>query len=107
VPDITSDVAHTEDESLWHKRFHASADPGRPTNVHLRVDGWPGQRFALLFVDWLRADAAVREEYLEMKRAVEVEGHATTGEYADAKEPWFADAYRRAWKWADETGWRP
>ncbi|MET0758041.1 MAG: hypothetical protein ABWY39_08905, partial [Mycobacterium sp.] len=25
----------------------------------------------------------------------------------DAKEPWFLDAYRRAWEWADTTGWRP
>jgi dephospho-CoA kinase len=38
---------------------------------------------------------------------VAAEGHATTGDYADAKEPWFVDAYRRAWAWADETGWRP
>ena len=106
VPDITSDAAHTEDESLWHKRFHASADPGRPTNVHLRVDGWPGQQFALLFVDWLTADADARAEYLAMKRAVADEGHATTGGYAEAKEPWFADAYRRAWQWAVESNWR-
>ena len=52
-PNARSTVAafdHTNDESLWHKRLHCSADPGRPTNVHIRVDGWPGQQFALLFV---------------------------------------------------------
>ena len=73
----------------------------------MRVDGWPGQQFALLFRDWLIADAGVRAEYLALKRSVAAEGHATTGDYADAKEPWFVDAYRRAWAWADETGWRP
>jgi dephospho-CoA kinase len=104
---ITGDRAHTEDTALWDKRIHASADPGRPTNVHLRVDGWPGQQFALLFVDWLTADAAARAEYLELKRTVAAKGHATTADYADAKEPWFDDAYRRAWAWAKETGWRP
>ena len=104
---ITGDEPHTDDASLWDKRIHASADPGRPTNVHLRVDGWPGQQFALLFVDWLTADAGARAEYLELKRAVAAQGHATTADYADAKEPWFDDAYRRAWAWAKETGWRP
>ena len=47
-PDGRSTVAafdHTDDPAFWHKRFHASADPGRPTNVHLRVDGWPNQQF--------------------------------------------------------------
>lgn len=92
---------HSDDPGLWHKRIHASADPGRPTNVHIRVDGWPNQQFALLFVAWLRAD------YLDVKLKA---GQAAGGDiatYADAKEPWFADAYRRAWKWADSTGWQP
>lgn len=108
-PDARSTVAafdHTDDESLWHKRLHCSADPGRPTNVHIRVDGWPGQQFALLFVDWLRANPSVQADYLALKRRVAAE-HATTGAYADAKEPWFLDAYRRAWAWADTTGWQP
>jgi dephospho-CoA kinase len=107
-PDGRSTVAefdHTDDESLWHKRLHCSADPGRPTNVHLRVDGWPDQQFALLFVDWLRANPDVRERYLAVKRAAEQHG-ADTASYAVAKEPWFLDAYREAWAWADASGWR-
>lgn len=99
---------HTDDSTLWQKRFHASADPGRPVNVHIRVAGWPNQQFALLFVDWLQADAGERADYLAVKRTAEQAG-ATGGitEYADAKEPWFSDGYRRAWQWADSTGWRP
>ncbi|HEU4361704.1 MAG TPA: dephospho-CoA kinase [Mycobacterium sp.] len=97
VQDVTADTPHTNDPSLWQKRFHASADPGRPTNVHIRVDGWPNQRFALLFVDWLRANPGVREEYLAVKRAAD---------HPDAKEPWFLDAYRRAWAWADSVSWQ-
>ncbi len=106
IPHITEDLAkpdgrstvaefdHTDDETLWHKRIHASADPGRPTNVHIRVAGWPNQQFALLFRDWLIANPPVRADYLSVKRA-------------DAKEPWFLDSYRRAWMWADGTGWAP
>ena len=107
VESVTADVAHSGDTALWQKRFHASADPGRPTNVHVRVEGWPNQQFALLFRDWLTADGAPREEYLALKRRVAAEGHGTTDAYADAKEPWFVDAYPRAWAWADATGWRP
>jgi dephospho-CoA kinase len=107
-PDARSTVVHFDhasDPSLWHKRIHASADPGRPTNVHIRVDGWPNQQFALLFVDWLTADPGVREEYLAVKRAAE-SGATSYAHYVQAKEPWFSDAYPRAWEWADSTGWR-
>jgi dephospho-CoA kinase len=127
IPEITGDVAKFQPRStvnvydrnaandLWYKRIHASADPGRPTFVHLRVDGWPGQQFALLFVDWLRADPDARAEYLAVKQqaatAVPAEdgslASAASEVLADAKEPWYAGAYRRAWEWADATGWRP
>lgn len=113
---ITSDIAKpgargtaepADDTSHWDKRLHGSADPGRPTNVHLRVDGWPNQQFALLFVDWLAAEPEARSEYLAVKRAAQERAHGDAASYAEAKEPWFADAYRRAWEWADETGWKP
>lgn len=84
MPDARSTVQrydHTGDATLWGNRIHGSADPGRPTCVHLRVDGWPNQQFALLYVDWLSANPEVTE--------------------AGSR-----DAYRRAWEWADSTGWR-
>jgi dephospho-CoA kinase len=106
IEGITCDVAKS-DKSLWDKRVHASADPGRPTNVHIRVDGWPNQQFALLFVDWLTANPGARADYLAVKRAAERAAGGDISAYVAAKEPWFADAYRRAWEWADSTGWRP
>ena len=102
---IVADTALTEDQSWWEKRIHASADPGRPTNVHLRVEGWPNQQFALLFVDWVKANPQMQSEYLDVKRGVVADAHVTTDEYAEAKEPWWVDAYHRAWAWADATGW--
>ncbi len=121
IEHITADVAkpearstvsrydHSDDPTLWHKRIHGSADPGRPTNVHLRVDGWPDQQFALLFVDWLKANPDVRDEYLAVKREAE-QAAAPKGDierYLAVKELWFFKAYRRAWDWADSSGWRP
>ena len=111
-PDARSTVAEfdrTSSESLWHKRLHCSADPGRPTNVHVRVDGWPNQQFALLFVDWLAANPDAQEQYLAVKRDAERAGTLDDhiADYVAAKEPWFSEAYLRAWNWADASGWRP
>lgn len=115
---ITADVSKSEirstvaefdratDDELWRKRIHASADPGRPTNVHLRVDGWPNQQFALLFVDWLSANPDAQQRYLAVKRDAERAGDTLAG-YVAAKEVWFHEAYREAWTWADATDWRP
>ncbi|MEV5538972.1 dephospho-CoA kinase [Saccharopolyspora shandongensis] len=109
LPDILGDTPHTfaPDPALWEKRVHVSADPGRYANLHVRVDGTPGQRVALLFPAWLRADEAARDEYLALKRKVAAEHAADPdhGAYADAKEPWFAEALPRAWRWAESTGW--
>ncbi len=102
IPGITSDVPHTDDVALWRKRIHASADPGRPANIHLRIDGWPNQQFALLFPDWLNANPGVRDDYLKAKRAAQ-----GAPSYAEAKEPWFLDNYCRALEWAESAGWRP
>lgn len=101
VADHHSDVAH-DGTGRWGKRFHGAADPGRPANIHLRVDGWPNQRFALLFPAWLAANPEAREEYLQIKRAA-----LSAPDYVDAKEPWFAEAYPKALAWAEATGWRP
>jgi dephospho-CoA kinase len=119
IEHITEDVAKSDtrstvdrydrddDPSLWSKRIHASADPGRPTNVHIRVDGRPNQQFALLFVDWLTAEPDARAEYLSVKRAAEKEAGGDATAYVAVKERWFLDAYRRAWEWADATSWKP
>ncbi|MVU83214.1 dephospho-CoA kinase [Nocardia sp. ET3-3] len=99
--DITTDDSKPgTDPALWAKRIHVNADPGRAANVHVRVDGWPGQRFALAFRDWLRADAAAREEYLEVKRKAEaaaagLNDPAAIEAYLAVKTPWFEAVYPR------------
>lgn len=97
VGPIRADRCFDGSNALWGKRFHASADPGRPTHVHIRADGEPNQRFALLFVDWLNANPGVRADYLAVKRSADNE----------ALGGWFDDAYPRAWAWARQTGWSP
>src|SRR5215217_3467135 len=102
VEGITTDMAHAGDPVVWSKRFHAAADPGRPANVHVRMDGWPNQQSALLFPEWLKAVPDARDEYVAVKGRA-----AASPDYAQAKERWLSDAYHRAWEWAESTGWRP
>lgn len=98
------------DPTEWQKRFHANADPGRPVNIHVRVAGSPGWRYALMFRDWLRDNPSALGLYAAHKAelAARFSGSAGTREYAEAKEPWFNDvAWPQMSAWARETGWAP
>jgi dephospho-CoA kinase len=68
--------------------WHGGADPGRPVRVALRPAGSPAARAALLWRDWLRADAAARAEC----------GDRPTGSSL---------AFTRAEEWAASSGWTP
>lgn len=97
---------HPGDTGRWPKRLHGSADPARPVNLHLRVAGTPGWRFALLMRDHLRADPERRADYLRLKRQL-VDQTPDTARYAAAKDPWWDEEYARAEHWAARTRWRP
>src|SRR5680860_524188 len=93
-----------EDVTLWQKRFHGSADPGRIVHLHVHeVDG-PGWRYALLFRDWLRAEADERAAYAALKAQL-ARTATTTTKYVEAKGPWIVEALARAEDWARHTGW--
>ncbi|WP_163506465.1 dephospho-CoA kinase [Fodinicola acaciae] len=92
------------DPAHWAKRYHNNADPGRTVNLHVRVEGWPNWRYALLFRDWLRADAGARADYERHKLALAAE-HGSYEAYAIAKEPWFDRALPLAEAWSKQAGW--
>jgi dephospho-CoA kinase len=100
------DRDNAKDGTVWPKRMHGNADPARVTHVHVREVGSPGWRWALLFRDWLRHDARAAAEYAAEKQRIATTGASTT-DYAEAKEPWFAAVADRAEQWADQTGWEP
>ncbi|MCC8244888.1 dephospho-CoA kinase [Saccharothrix luteola] len=81
----------------WHKRLHAGADPGRRVNLHVRVEDGPAWNWALRFRDWLRADAAARDEYaaVKLELAEKHRGDADGFAYGESKEPWMAAATAR------------
>lgn len=98
------------DPADWEKRLHGNADPGRNANVHVRVHGSPGWRYALAFRDWLRNQPEMAAVYLAEKQRL-AELHATdasAGRYARDKEEWFTGfADRRLNDWIESTGWQP
>lgn len=100
------DHAHDGSEATLPKRMIASADPASIVHGHVRVVDSPAWRLALLFRDWLRAEPEALAEYAAAKTALSAEGLTTT-QYAEAKEPWFAQAFPRAEQWAQQTGWAP
>ena len=104
VPENREDSG--KDGRVWPKRFHGSCDPGRVAHVHVREVGSPGWRWALLFRDWLRAEATERVDYATMKTAL-VTRVASIDEYVEAKEPWFDAADARGELWARQVGWEP
>jgi dephospho-CoA kinase len=80
---------------------YASADPGRPARLRVRVVGSPEWRDALRLRDWLRTDAAARAEYAAATRQAAV---------THGSEPPAAQAARfaaSAEAWAASSRWAP
>ncbi|MBF6520368.1 dephospho-CoA kinase [Nocardia farcinica] len=80
--------------------WYGSADPGRPAVVAVRVEGTPEQRFASALGERLRADAALREEYLDVARKAEAEAAGSAGAAAGAAfdavlHPWLSEVAER------------
>jgi dephospho-CoA kinase len=83
------------------------ADPGRPVNIDIRPVTAPLWREALLFRDWLRADATARDEYAAVKRELAARPGIDVDGYEREKPRWIAAALERAETWAAATGWAP
>ena len=88
------------DPAAWSKRLHGNADPGRPVNVHVRVAGSPGWRFALCFRDWLTARTGAAGGVPCRKAAggrAACGGQLTTAGYAGARNPGSRTSPAREW----------
>lgn len=109
IPEITRDNPKPGLPGTWAKRYLGGADPGQRVHLHVREHGSPGWRYALLFRDWLRADAAACAEYLQVKQAAAAEfgRDPDAARYVGRKEPWFDAALPRAEAWAESAGWTP
>ncbi|KAB8168574.1 GrpB family protein [Streptomyces sp. 3MP-14] len=74
-------------------------------NVHVRAHGGPNARFALLFRDYLLADAAARDAWGAFKIRLAGSVRDLT-DYGQIKAPATAVLMGAAERWAATTGWR-
>ncbi len=88
------------------KSVYAPPPDARPANVHVRGEGSGSARYALLFRDFLRADADARAAWAELKSrtAAVVDTLAPYGQIKAAALPLLMHS---AEEWAAETGWPP
>jgi GrpB-like predicted nucleotidyltransferase (UPF0157 family) len=88
----------------WAKLFFSPAPGRRAANVHVRVQGRPNQRYALLFRDYLRAHPAAAAAYAELKRRLAAL-NIDIGVYADVKDPACDIIMAAAEEWSELTAW--
>jgi GrpB-like predicted nucleotidyltransferase (UPF0157 family) len=74
------------DPGRWEKRLWQSPPRARRVNVHVRVAGWPNQRYALLFRDYLRAHARAGAAYARLKRGLAERFGDDLAAYTDLKD---------------------
>ena len=70
----------------WEKRLWQSPPGARRANVHVRVAGWPNQRYALVFRDYLRAHPPAAAAYARLKRALAERLAHDLGAYTEVKD---------------------
>ncbi len=78
---------------------------GRAVNIHVRVAGGRNVRYALLFRDFLRADADARDSWGAFKTRL-AETVTDLYDYGQIKASIQPLLMQRAERWASETGWR-
>jgi GrpB-like predicted nucleotidyltransferase (UPF0157 family) len=59
----------------------------RRVNAHVRVAGWPNQRYALLFRDYLRAHRGAAAAYVSLKRGLAGRLGGDLAAYTELKDP--------------------
>jgi GrpB-like predicted nucleotidyltransferase (UPF0157 family) len=109
-PEITHDhvpLGEDADPALWSKLYLNEPPGGRRAHIHVRVEGNPNQRYALLFRDYLQAHPnSARTIELIKRRLARYHGDDVEV-YYDIKDPVYDLIWDAALDWARYTGWVP
>jgi GrpB-like predicted nucleotidyltransferase (UPF0157 family) len=97
-------VGASSDPLEWAKRYWSRR---RRVHIHVREQGRANQRYALLFRDYLRANAVAAAGYGAVKRALAADAANDWDRYYAVKDPVCDLIIAGAEHWAVETGWVP
>jgi GrpB-like predicted nucleotidyltransferase (UPF0157 family) len=92
--------------SEWAKLVFVPPTGERPSNVHVRVCGRANFRYALLFRDYLRAEALPTRAWSELKRRLAYFTEDLSG-YGYVKDAATTVLMLSAEQWARRTDWKP
>jgi GrpB-like predicted nucleotidyltransferase (UPF0157 family) len=93
------------DPDDWKKNFFSEPVGVRRVNLHVRVEGRPNQRYALLFRDYLRTHPTSARSYEALKHHLASLLPDDAGRYADVKDPACDLIYFAAEQWAADASW--
>jgi GrpB-like predicted nucleotidyltransferase (UPF0157 family) len=100
-------LGEDDDPKLWAKLLFTQPKGRRPANVHVRINGNPNQRYALLFRDYLRTHPNSARTVELIKREL-AKRHADDLEaYYDIKDPVYDLIWEAALDWSRQTNWQP
>lgn len=88
----------------WDKRYWSNS---QDLHVHVRAEGRPNQRYALLFRDYLRADPLAAASYGAVKRALATVAPDDWDTYYEVKDPACDLILAGAEQWSARVGWSP
>ncbi len=111
-PGITHDhvpAGADPDPALWAKLFFKQPEGERRTNVHVRVEGHPNQRYALLFRDYLRVHPRSAKTVERIKRELAKRHAADVDAYYAIKDPAYDLIWVAAQAWSEQRmrDWLP
>jgi GrpB-like predicted nucleotidyltransferase (UPF0157 family) len=95
-----------EVESDWEKWFFFQPEGQRRTNLHVRIQGRPNQRYALLFREYLRTHPSHVGAFAGLKKQL-AELFEDIDTYLKVKDPSVDLIYFAAQEWAEAAEWEP
>jgi GrpB-like predicted nucleotidyltransferase (UPF0157 family) len=96
-----------QDPDHWVKWYFKQGEGMRATHIHVRIEGYPNQRYPLLFRDYLRTHVDAAEAYARAKQQI-ARFHAEDIEaFCDIKDPVCDLILFAAEDWAKAVGWQP
>ncbi len=107
VPAIESLGVQLRSRDDDHRFFRPFADRPRDVHIHVCNAGSTWERRHVLFVAYLRANAAARETYLHAKQSALAHWADDRIAYTEAKDEVILALMAKAEAWARQVRWRP